>query len=390
MKLLRELVEFCEKGANLQKDLKGDVLFIPSGAVFPESIKTEKCYKILLSTTKLKEEYYLKKDDVLFNTGGVGTLGRVGFFNLDDKAVCDPFVLMIRGKKNVLYNRYLFYQLQTPRIKDLIFKNTVGSTGITAIKKSDILSFPIILPPYEEQKRIAAILDKAQSVVQNQKARIEKYDALAQSVFTEMFGDPEKNPKNLDYVTLKELCLDIVDCPHSTPKHSEVPTKYPSIRTTEISDGTLVWNRMKYVTEEGYKERTKRLIPQSGDIIYGREGTFGDAIVLPEGITACLGQRVMLFRPNPELTNSIYLWSILRSKYVYRQALKKTAGSPVGHVNVKDIINFKILFPKKQNQDKYSILTKNILSQKIKAIDNFEKSTLLFNSLLQNNFNNAE
>jgi type I restriction enzyme S subunit len=392
MKLLSELVEFCEKGANLQKDLKGDVLFIPSGAVFPESIKSNKCYKILLSTTKLKEEYYLKKDDVLFNTGGVGTLGRVGFFNLDDKAVCDPFVLMIRGKKNVLHNRYLFYQLQTPRIKDLIFKNTVGSTGITAIKKTDILSFPIILPPYEEQQRIATILDKAQNVVQKQKARIEKYDVLAQSVFTEMFGDPIMNEKGFVKDEFNQglnkiesgwspVCLET--------KRTE-DDQWAVIKLGAIST-------RKFIAAEN-KLLPSILVPRSnieikkGDILFTRKNTYelvGAAVYVSiETQRLIMPDTVFRFDLKHSKLNPVFL-TYLFNHYKFRKVIQSLASGSSGsmpNISKEKLGELEIIYPNIDKQEKFEKILEVISIQILKTERSLIDSLNLFNNILQKTF----
>ena len=143
---------------------------------------------------------------------------------------------------------------------------------------------------------------------------------------------------------------------------------------------------MKYLSKEGYTERTKRLVPISGDIIYGREGSYGDAVIIPENIKISLGQRVMLFRPNKNYVNSVYLHSIVRSDYVYRQAVKVNSGSTVGHVNVKDIKKFIIIIPPLELQNQFAERVTIIEQQKAVAQASLEKSEELFNSLLQKAF----
>ena len=55
--------------------------------------------------------------------------------------------------------------------------------------------FRLPLPPLPEQRRIAAILDKADELRAKRRAALAQLDGLAQSVFVEMFGDPISNPK---------------------------------------------------------------------------------------------------------------------------------------------------------------------------------------------------
>jgi type I restriction enzyme S subunit len=143
---------------------------------------------------------------------------------------------------------------------------------------------------------------------------------------------------------------------------------------------------MKYLDHEGYLERTKRLIPKAGDIIYGREGTFGEAAIVPMGYKMSLGQRVMLFRPKKDILNSRFLHAVVRSKGLYHQALRVNSGSTVGHINVKDIKKFKIIIAPLPLQNQFAERVKKIEAQKAKAQASLEKAENLFNSLLQRAF----
>jgi type I restriction enzyme S subunit len=143
---------------------------------------------------------------------------------------------------------------------------------------------------------------------------------------------------------------------------------------------------MKYLDYEGYIERTKRLIPKEGDIIYGREGTFGEAAIVPSECQMSLGQRVMLFRPNKTLINSEFLHAVIRSNGLYQQALKVTSGSTVGHINVKDIKKFKLIISPLNLQNQFAERVAVIEEQKAIAQKSLEHSESLFNSLLQKAF----
>ena len=187
-------------------------------------------------------------------------------------------------------------------------------------------------------------------------------------------------------MNLFDICDEVIDCPHSTPKYVEKITEYPCIRTTELDNGNINWSKMKYLNHEGYIERTKRLIPKAGDVIYGREGTFGEAAIVPEGYKMSLGQRVMLFRPKKDIMNSIFFHAVIRSKGLYHQALRVNSGSTVGHVNVKDIKKFKLIKAPLSLQNQFAGSVQAIEAQKAQAQESLAKAEDLFNSLLQRAF----
>lgn len=143
---------------------------------------------------------------------------------------------------------------------------------------------------------------------------------------------------------------------------------------------------MKYVKIEEYKDRTKRLIPEEGDIIYGREGSFGDAIIIPGNTKMCLGQRVVLMRVKKSICNNLFFWSMIRSDFVYNQAVRKTSGSTVGHVNVKDIKLFEVLLPPLSLQQHFAQIVEQIEEQKAVVKQSLAESEVLFEGLLAEYF----
>lgn len=156
---------------------------------------------------------------------------------------------------------------------------------------------------------------------------------------------PFEIPTGWKWVRLGEICSNVVDCPHTTPIKSEVKTNYPCIRTSEIKNGKIEWDSMQYLNYTEYKKRVSRLIPQVNDIVYAREGAFGDAVLLPTGYEFALGQRTMLLRVDANHICPKYVLNSILSPFLYTQALSQNRGATVGHVNVADVKNFTLPLP---------------------------------------------
>lgn len=105
--------------------------------------------------------------------------------------------LIVRPKPELADSAYVNFWLKSdeakPRIRDLV-------KGIHLYPK-DVVRLEISLPSLEEQKRIAAILDKADSIRRKRQQAIDLTDQLLRSVFLDMFGDPVMNPKGWDLVS---------------------------------------------------------------------------------------------------------------------------------------------------------------------------------------------
>lgn len=120
------------------------------------------------------------------------------------------------GKTDPRFVLYYFKSIE----KDLSTKGN-GST-FSAITTSDVKELQIPLPPLPIQQKIAAILDEADAVRRKDKALLAKYDELLQAVFYDMFGDPVKNEKGWEIVTVAEVTSAIKDGPHTSPVYSDV------------------------------------------------------------------------------------------------------------------------------------------------------------------------
>ncbi len=323
-----------------------------------------------------------KEDDILIARYGasVGKIltGLSGAYNV-------AIVKTIPDAKSLI-KPYLYFYLKSD-----LFQNLLKSVGSRAAQqgfnKEDITKFKIPLPPLSEQKRIAAILDKADAIRRKRKQALELADEFLRATFLDMFGDPVSNPMGWNNCKIEDLCKTIVDCPHTTPQYCDPTEGIPCIRTSDLQKGFLEFETTKYVTPENYAVRIKRHEPSSGDIVYSREGErFGIAALIPQETKLCLGQRMMLFSPDRSKCTSEFLWGLLNSKGIYQQALKEVGGATSPHVNVGAIKKFKAIIPSMGMQRDYSDAIKKMYYLRNKSIDKLSTADTLFASLSQRAF----
>jgi type I restriction enzyme, S subunit len=344
-------------------DMKGPLLFETKEQITERAVKESGCKLIRKGTLLMSFKL---------------SIGKLAFAGLDlytNEAIA---ALTLKQSASV-HLEYLYYVL---KVIPLVGAN-VAAKGST-LNKESLKRLEIPLPEtLDDQIKIARILSKTEALIQQRKDSINLLDEFLKSTFLEMFGDPTTNEKGFEFTSLEKLCKIIVDCPHSTPVKAENITNFPCIRTSELTKGYISWDSMQYLDEPEYIKRTQRLQPEEGDIVYGREGSYGDAIRIPGGYRFSLGQRTMLFRPDYEKTNSIFLWAMVRSEFVYRQAKKKNNSSTVGHVNVKDIKQFTVINPPLELQNSFAeIVTKaeTLKSHFLKSLNELEN---LYGSLSQ-------
>ncbi len=132
---------------------------------------------------------------------------------------------------------------------------------------------------------------------------------------------------------LDDLCNGIFDCPHTTP---EITISGPYVvRSQDIRTGVFILPEAGHVSNETYRERIARAEPRFGDLLYSREGTyFGIAAEVPPGINVCLGQRMVLIRPEPQQLNSKFLRYWLNSPVMARHIEGFRDGSVAERLNM--------------------------------------------------------
>ena len=160
-----------------------------------------------------------------------------------------------------------------------------------------------------------------------------------------------------EVVNLEELCTGIIDCPHSTPKWQD--RGIPVIRNYNLKDGKIDCTNLSFVSEEGYKERVKRAIPEESDIIISREAPMGVVGIVPKGFQCCLGQRLVLLKIDKSKCLPKYLLYTLMSEYVQLQIRRiNQTGSIVSNLNISSLKELKIPLHSFEEQKKIA----NILS----------------------------
>jgi len=297
------------------------------------------------------------------------------------QAILNQRVCKITAKANSLDQGYLYHFL--PKALEKIHAETPAVT-VKHLSVKGIRAIEIPFPPLPEQKRIAAILDKADAIRRKRQQSIQLADDFLRAVFLDMSGDPVTNPKEWEIRPISELCSYIVDCVNRTAPTVDYSTPYKMIRTTNVRNYTLDIDSVRYVEEETYKNWIRRLKPEIGDIIFTREAPAGEAAVIRTDDKLFLGQRTMHFRPVQEIISSEYLLFELMGGGVKSQINKMHAGSTVTHLSVPECKKFKIRVPPLELQKKFESLRKAIL--RVRALGADASDTSLFESVSQKAF----
>ena len=153
---------------------------------------------------------------------------------------------------------------------------------------------------------------------------------------------------------------DVFDGPHATPKKLENGPYFLSI--SSLNRGALDLSQSAHLSEEDFKKWTKRVTPESGDILFSYETRLGEAAIMPPGIRACLGRRMGLLRPDrTKVLPEYLLYAYLSPDFQGTIEQRKTHGATVDRIALKELPSFPIRVP--------DIAEQQLVVDNLKALD---------------------
>ena len=143
---------------------------------------------------------------------------------------------------------------------------------------------------------------------------------------------------------LADLCTLVVDCPHSTPKWTN--SGYVVLRNQNIRNGRLDLTAPSFTDEEHYKQRSRRAELRQGDLVITREAPMGEVCMIPENLKCCLGQRMVLLRPDDSKCDGRYLLLAIQSDQVQHEIrINEGTGSTVSNLRIPVLESLPIPLP---------------------------------------------
>lgn len=328
--------------------------------------------------SKYLDDCQYDREALIFGTGGNAS---IHYCNEPFSTSTDCLVMY--GKKDVNLKMIYYYLLGNMHL----LQNGFKGAGLQHISKDYILNVPINLPAYKEQAEIVKIFDivtKIESLLNN---KLLWLDSLVKSRFVEMFGDPVDNEKGWNTHPLEDVCVSIVDCPHSTPNYTDENTGFMCIRTSIVKKNHILWDEIEYIPEDEFIQRIKRRKPQKGDVVYTREGAIlGVAAVIDRDCNVALGQRSMLLSPNASVCTSEFLSVAMNFDSFLHKVMEGISGSASPHINVGDIRAYNIMMPPLNHQQTFAAFVHQTEKSKAAIQKALQETQTLYNSLMQQYF----
>ena len=320
------------------------------------------------------ERYSVKKGDLLICEGG--DIGRAAIWNYDEVIQYQNALHRVRLDKSVL-SRFLLLYLK--HLKDSGVLDTRYGKGVTIkhLVKSSLLSIPIPAPPIEEQEKIVEELDCLSGIIEKKREQLKELDALAESIFYTMFGDPITNEKGFPVYKIDDI-ITFQGGSQPDKSHFEYEPTDDNIRLIQIRDYKSDKN-ITYIP----KSLARRLC-NAEDIMIGRYGP--PIFQILKGIEGAYN--VALMKAIPKQGNREFIRAFLKQKCLleYLESMSKRTAGQDG-IQMDKLKAYPFPLPPIELQDEFADKIEAIEKQKELIKQSITETEELFNSRMDYYFN---
>lgn len=269
------------------------------------------------------------------------------------------------------------------------FMRTVSGMGgsLLRARPSEVEKIKIPLPPLPEQKRIATILDKSDSIRRKRQEAVRLAGELASSAFLEMFGDPATNSKGWRVDSLDKHINFLTTGSRGWAEHySSEGSRF--IRSLDVQMNYISNDEVAYVNAPNGAE-AKRTRVQPGDVLLTVTGSkIGRVAPVPKNIgDAYVSQHVAIIRTANTLLPGYLSMFLSLPCGGQRQILQSQYGQTKPGLNLDQIRGFKVPCPPIALQNQFVDFCERATGASIRFDKSERSSDGLFNSLMQRAFN---
>lgn len=266
------------------------------------------------------------------------------------------------------------------------FMQTVSGVGgsLLRARPAQVAKIRVPLPSLDEQRRIAAILDKADALRTKRREVMAQFARLAESTFLEMFGDPVTNPKAWPRRSFGDVCPTrlgkMLDQKQQTGQHTR---KY-------LRNANVQWFRFDLddVLEMDFDEEARDVFAlRDGDLLICEGGEPGRAAIWRNQIPECYYQKALhRGRPIPELARSEYLVWLLWCLAQRGGLSDHVTAATIAHLTGEKLKAMRIPLPPLSLQSQFTELLKAQERLRLVAEHLLKGKEALFASLQQRAF----
>lgn len=293
-----------------------------------------------------------------------------------------------QGFKNLIcseaiYNRYLYHYLKSKTD----YLNSLGrGATFKEISKNIVESIEIPLPPINEQRKIAAVLDKVSDLIAKRRQQLDKLDELVKSRFVEMFGDPIINSMHWMEELIGDSCFvtKLAGFEYTQYIHYGDSGDVVMVKAQNVKNGKLNRKDLSYISNE-----VSNSLPRSqlaaGDVVMTYVGAnIGDVAVIDDEYKYHLAPNVAKIRPDTEKYNSVYFMYMLM--FLNSYIVGNSADTAKAALGMERIRKLKIFTPPIGLQEQFAAFVAQVDKSKFSIQKSLEKLEMLKSVLMQEYF----
>ncbi|WP_240095558.1 restriction endonuclease subunit S [Thermomonas flagellata] len=278
-----------------------------------------------------RKDQYLQEGDILVSSANSWNLvGKCCWVPaLPWRAAFGGFISVLRGNHTRVDRRYLYWWFASERVQALLRSFGQKTTNISNLNIDRCLQLELLLPALPEQRRIAAILDKADALRTKRREALAQLDCLAQSIFVEMFGDQRLG---VDSHLPRVMLSDLVEVnPRISPDERRLlaSTKVTFLPMAAVSDSE---KRVINAELRDYEDVAKGYTPfKRGDVLVAKitpcyeNGKMALALNLPTEYGFGSTEFHVFRAPSEQL--ALFTFHLLGQAWVFEAGAKSMKGA---------------------------------------------------------------
>lgn len=265
---------------------------------------------------------------------------------------------VIRANRAVLEPGYAFHWVKSPAFVSSMAAQATGAS-YPAVSDRIVLNSEIPLPPLSEQRRIAAILEKADSLRTKRREGLAQLDRLAQSIFIEMFGDPAGANPSANSVPLVELALGGFQNGAYFPKEAYSDSGVEMVHMSDAFGGIVRRGQLRRVTCDE-EDLSKYSLEKSDVLIARRSLTYEGAAKpcrVPDSSEPLLFESSFIrIRPDLSKVSTLFLFHYLNNERVREKFVRPfVTQSTISGINQANLAKVPVLLPPSTLQRKFEL-----------------------------------
>lgn len=265
---------------------------------------------------------------------------------------------------------------------NVLLSQARGAT-IKGIKIDTLAKLEIPEIPLNEQRRIAAVLDKVSGLIAKRREQLDKLDELVKVRFVEMFGDETEFDRwpSCTIGDVADICVGVVIKPTQYYADQGIPAfRSLNIGEMRVKDGDWV-----YFTKEGHQKNQKSVV-RKNDVLVVRSGAPGTACVATEKYDGYNAVDIIIAHPDNTKVDSTFLAAFTNMPHGMNQIRGRTGGAAQQHFNVGGYKTLRLIMPPMDQQQKFASFVKQTDKSKLTIQQSLDKLEVLKKALMQQYF----